>query len=221
MADKVSTKSAIQARRDEEKEQRRQDIIDAAERVIAKKGWDATNYGEVAKLARLSRSLVYFYFPERLDLFHAVCERGLKDLEKRFRKAIAANPKGLEQIMAIGQAYHEFSVEEPLYFSLITQFQAQEFDPAGQEKDEEQAHDQGRACLGLVAQALGTGLADGSIRPAIGDPALSAVAIWAFTHGLIQIVSQKEPMLKELFKVDAKKTMEHGFALLRGSLAAG
>jgi AcrR family transcriptional regulator len=221
MADKVSKKNPIQARREEEKEERRQDIIDAAEKVMAKKGWSETNYGDVAKQARLSRSLVYFYFPERSDLFHAVCERGLQVLQKRFAKAIAANRTGLEQIIAIGRAYYEFSYEEPLYFGCIAQFQTEEFDPECQDPDEEMAHDQGRAVLGQVAQALTTGLADRSIRANIGDPALSAISIWAFTHGLIQIATHKEPMLQQLFGVSAKQTMDHGFALLNGSLAAG
>ena len=220
MADKVSIKSPIQVRRDEEKEERRQQILDAAERVVAKRGWEAMNFGEVAKLARLSRSLVYFYFPERDDLFHAVCERGLGNLERRFKAAIAQHRAGLDQVMAIGQAYHEFSQAEPLYFQLLSQFQSREFDPEGQGAPEEAAHDHGRACLGLVAQTLATGLADGSIRKTTGNPGASAVAIWAFTHGLIQIASQKEAMLKENFKLSARQALEHGFMLLRGALAA-
>lgn len=219
-ADKVSTKSPLQTRRDEEKEERRAEILDAAERVIRKHGWEATNYGEVAKLARLSRSLVYVYFPERDDLFHAVCERGLEDLEARFTKAIVANRLGLDQLMAIGRAYYAFSVEKRLYFELMLRFQAREFDPAEQGVPEESAHDHGRKCLGLVAQALATGLADGSVQKGIGDPRATAVAIWAFTHGLIQVASQKEAMLKEGFKLTAEQALEHGFTLLRGALAA-
>ncbi len=219
MADKVSKKSPVQARREEEKEERRQDILDAAERAIGKHGWEATNFGEVAKLARLSRSLVYFYFPTRDDLFHAVCERAMQDLERRFTKAITEHRKGLDQLMAIGRAYYDFSQNEPLYFQLLSQFQTREFDPNGQGEPEEATHDHGRTCLMLVAQALTNGLADGSVRKSIGDPRPSAIAIWAFTHGLIQIASQKEAMLKQHFKLTAKQTMEHGFMLLRGSLA--
>jgi hypothetical protein len=37
---------------------------------------------------------------------------------------------------------------------------------------------------------------------------------------MIQISSQKEAMLKRDFRLSAAKAMEHGFALLRGSLAA-
>lgn len=218
MSHPVPQKSPIQARRREEKEERRQQILNAAEKVIQKHGWEATNYGEIAKRARLSRSLVYFYFPTRDDLFHAVCDRGMEALERRFSKAIAENRQGLDQLMAIGRAYHEFSEKEPLYFELLSVFQAREFVPEGQRLPEEQAHDHGRNCLGLVVQALANGLKDRSVRKSVGEPGPTAIAIWAFTHGLIQIATQKEAMLKEQFGLSAQQTLEHGFALLRSSL---
>lgn len=219
MARKEPQKSPLQERRDEEKEERRRQILDAAEGVIAKHGWEATNFGEIAKHARLSRSLVYFYFPTRDALFHGICERGLEDLEARFREAIAAHKKGLDQVMAIGRAYQDFARRKPLYFELLSQFQAREFDPEAQTPEEEGAHNYGGACLQLVAQALGNGVADGSVRKNLGDLLLAAVTTWSFTHGLIQIASRKETMLKAKFDLTAKKVVDHGFEMLRSSLA--
>ena len=217
---KEAASNPVRARREEEKEQRRQAIIDAAEEVIAKHGWEDTNFGEIAKRSRLSRSLVYFYFPDREELFHAVCERGLSSMLRRFETALAKNKTGLDQIMAIGRAYYAFSLAEPLHFEILSRMQAQESDPATQSDTVKNAEERGRGCLVLVAQALANGLADGSIRKSIGDPGPTAVSVWAFTHGLIQISAQKEAMLKKDFNLSAAKTMEHGFALLRGSLAA-
>ncbi len=218
--DNVSKIDPLRARRDEEKEERRQAILDAAEKVIARDGWEATNFGEIAKRARLSRSLVYFYFPARDDLFHAVCGRGLTEMEKRFAAALASARTGLEQVMAIGRAYYQFSLDEPLYFKMLADYQGRDLDPENESANEAEAHGHGRNCLTMVGQALGQGLADGSIRKSIGDPRPTAVSVWAFTHGLIQIASRKEAMLKADFGLSAAKAMDHGFALLRGSLAA-
>lgn len=218
--DKVSKVDPLRTRREEEKEERRQAILDAAEKVIARDGWEATNFGEIAKRARLSRSLVYFYFPTRDELFHAICGRGLAEMEKRFAKAAASERTGLDQVMAIGQSYYEFSLAEPLYFKVLSDYQARDVDPEHECANEAEAHGRGRTCLTLVGQALGQGLADGSIRKSIGDPRSTAISVWAFTHGLIQIASRKEAMLKEDFGLTAAKAMEHGFGLLRGSLAA-
>ncbi len=210
----------LRERREEEKEERRQAILDAAEKVIARDGWEATNFGEIAKRARLSRPLVYFYFPTRDELFHAICGRGLRELEKRFAAAVDGAKNGLEAVLAIGRAYHRFSLDEPLYFAVLSNLQARDVDPKDQTANEAEAHAHGRTCLTYVAESLGRGVADGSIRRSIGDPGPTAISVWAFSHGLIQIASRKEAMLKEDFGLTAAKAMEHGFRLLRGSLAA-
>jgi AcrR family transcriptional regulator len=220
MADTVSKKNPVRTRREEEKDMRRQEILDAAEKVIAKHGWPGTDFGKIATRARLSRSLVYFYFPMRDDLFHAVCERGLTDLERRFATVMATRASGLEQCVSLGRAYHAFAVEKPLYFELIAQFQANELDPENQSQNEAAANAHGQGCLGQVAQAVANGLADGSITKNVGDPRPTAVSVWAFTHGLSQIATRKERMLEQGFQMNSAQMMEHGFKLLRSALAA-
>ena len=215
MSDKASVKEVQRARKDVDKAVRRDAILDAAEVVIARGGWEQANYGEIAKEAGLSRALVYVYFPERETMFHAVCARGLAELVKRFEAAMARHKTGIEQVVAIGRAYYAFSIEEPLYFEILSQFHAEEMQ---EDRSPDEAHENGQGCLILVVKALENGLADGTVRPSIGDPRPSAVAIWAFTHGLIQIASRKEAMLKHEFDLTTAKTMEHGFGMLRGSL---
>lgn len=219
MTAKVSPKSPVQQRREEEKQARRQQILDAAERVIQKRGWEATNFGDIARRARLSRSLVYFYFPTRDDLFHAICERGLRLLEESFVAAIAKHPLGVDQLVAIGHAYHRFSETEPLYFGLISVSHARECEKPQPSDLVDAAHGRGQRCLELVAQALVNGLKDGSVRATVGDPHRTAVAVWAFTHGLILIAAQEERMLQEKFGLTARQMLDHGFVLLRGMVA--
>lgn len=199
---------------------RRQDILDAAERVIAKHGWESTDFGKIAERARLSRSLVYVYFPTRDDLFHAVCSRGLADLQRRFATVMATRASGLELSMAIGRAYYAFSREQPLYFELISHYQAKELKPGDQTECEAEANAHGSDCLGLLVQAIARGLEDKSVGKSVGDPRPAAVSMWAFTHGLIQIASRKECMLEENFQLSSEQMMEHGFTLMRRTLAA-
>jgi len=207
-------KKPLQVRREEEKEKRRKSILDAAEKVIARRGLDKAHFGEIAQKTRLSRSLIYVYFPTKEDLFLSVCERGLTQLQERFRAAASAHRMGLDQVIAIGRAYHRFSQEEPLYFEMLAEMQTRN-DAASSP-----AREDGRGCLQLVAEALSQGLRDLSIRPGIGDPGATAVSIWAFTHGLIQISARKALMLEQDFGLNQERLIDHGFELLRGALAA-
>jgi hypothetical protein len=43
----------------------------------------------------------------------------------------------------------------------------------------------------VIVQSLARGIADGTVRANLGDLYLTALSLWAFTHGLIQIAATK------------------------------
>lgn len=59
---------------DEEKGRRRAEILRAAKRVFAKKGFHGTTIADIAKAAKLSYGSVYWYFDSKDTLFHAVMD---------------------------------------------------------------------------------------------------------------------------------------------------
>ena len=90
--------SYIAERRQEEKERRRAEILDAAEAVCAEVGWDAMTMDQVARKARLSRALLYVYFKDKQDLLFGICERALVTLDAALREAVARHKRGLDQL---------------------------------------------------------------------------------------------------------------------------
>lgn len=181
--------SYIADRRVEEKERRRAEIVDAAERLYAEKGWDSVTMDQVAKSARLSRALLYVYFRDRDELQFAIGERALKVLRERFLEAVGQHVRGLDQVEAIGRAYMTYAHEFPHYFDICARIQAHAMstDPGSNEGACAVAGD---AAISVVVQAIRTGMQDGSIRSDIGDPMLFAVTLWAFTHGVIQLMAK-------------------------------
>src|SRR5262245_2331277 len=111
--------SYIAERRQEEKERRRAEILDAAEAVTASVGWDAMTMDQVARKARLSRALVYVYFKDKADLLFAIAERGLASLRQYFLDAVAQHTRGLDKLVATGRAYIAFSRDQPVYFDVL------------------------------------------------------------------------------------------------------
>ncbi|CKN84036.1 putative transcriptional regulator [Mycobacterium tuberculosis] len=57
---------------DEDKSQRRDEILAAAKIVFAHKGFHATTVADIAKQAGLAYGLIYWYFDSKDDLFHAL-----------------------------------------------------------------------------------------------------------------------------------------------------
>jgi AcrR family transcriptional regulator len=209
--------SYIAVRREEEKERRRAEILDAAETLYAKKGWDGLTVDQVARTARLSRALVYVYFRDKEDLLFAIGERAMQLLRDRFLAAAAGTARGMDQVDAIGRAYMGYAHEFPHYFDFCTRFQSHsaDADPSTNEGACQVAGDQ---LISTVVQAIETGIRDGSIRADVGDPLLLALTLWAFTHGIIQIAMAKGPDLARR-GVAIQDFSNYAFQLLHGAAA--
>jgi TetR/AcrR family transcriptional regulator len=205
--------SYITERRGEEKERRRAEILDAAEALYAKKGWDALTVDQVARSARLSRALVYVYFRDKEELLFAIGERAMRLLRDRFIEAAAGHAPGMDKVEAIGRAYMGYAYEFPHYFDFCTRFQAHSvaIDPGSHEGACRAAGDE---AIGVVVQAIEAGIRDGSIRSDIGQPVLFATTLWAFTHGIIQLAMAKGSDLAR-FGIAIPEFSNYAFGLLR------
>jgi AcrR family transcriptional regulator len=187
--------SYIAERRQEEKDRRRAEIVDAAEELYREVGWDAVTMDGVAKSARLSRALVYVYFKDKRELHFAISIRALDALRSRFVEAGERTRTGIEKIEAIGRAYLAFGHEFPHYFDACARLEAQL--PADGElgPTEQQCVQVGAGIHELVIESLAAGQKDGSIRPDLGDLKVTSRVLWGFTHGMIQIAMTKDKAL--------------------------
>jgi AcrR family transcriptional regulator len=210
--------SYIEARRLEEKERRRAEIVDAAETVFGAIGFAGATIDEVARRARLSRALVYVYFRDKDELRFAICERAMIKLTECFREAVAREPLGLEQIAAVGRAYLAFSREFPVYFDACAHFEAHSPQLSALGTNE-------AACLAaaakvheIAAQTIATGMQDGSIRKDIGNPVIVSYTLWGFLHGIIQVSTAKANVLAHQ-GVDVQELLSQAMLLARRSIA--
>lgn len=205
--------SYIAQRRVEEKERRRAEILDAAEALYARQGWDLVTVDQVARGARLSRALVYVYFKDKEEILFAIGERAMCLLRDRFMAATASQTLGSEKIEAIGRAYMAYAFEFPHYFDFCSRFNADSSSP------EPGSHAlacraAGDQAIGVVVQAIECGIADGTVRPTVGDPVMLAVTLWSFTHGLAQLAMAKGSDMAR-FGIGIPELSNYGFDLLR------
>lgn len=205
--------SYIAQRRVEEKERRRAAILDAAEALYAKEGWDLVTVDQVARGARLSRALVYVYFKDKEEILFAIGERAMGLLRDRFIEASATPKQGWEKVEAIGRAYMAYAFEFPHYFDFGSRFNARSGTPEPG-SIEFACRMAGDEAIGVVVKAIECGISDGSIRPNIGDPTMLAVTLWSFTHGLIQLAMAKGTDMARL-GIGIPELSNYGFDLLR------
>ncbi len=73
-----------------EKEQKRVEIVKAAEKLFAHFGLKKTSLDEVAEASGLAKASIYYYFSSKTELFDAVVEYESNILLKKIQKAIDA-----------------------------------------------------------------------------------------------------------------------------------
>jgi AcrR family transcriptional regulator len=153
------------------------------------------------------------YFKDKEDILFAIGERAMCLLRDRFSAAAAGHKLGAEKIEAIGRAYMAYAFEFPHYFDFCSRFHARSGSP------EPASHDlacraAGDQAIGVVVQAIECGIADGSVRPTVGDPIMLALTLWSFTHGLAQLAMAKGSDMAR-FGIGIPELSDYGFDLLR------
>jgi AcrR family transcriptional regulator len=97
---------------DQDKSRRRDEIMAAAKKVFARKGFHATTIADIAKEAGLAYGSIYWYFDSKDDLFHALMAVEEYALRTHLAVALAANgaqpDTGAAPFRAAVQATFEF-----------------------------------------------------------------------------------------------------------------
>jgi len=168
----------IADRRERDKQQRRDSIVDAAERFFFTKGFPVTTIDEIAEAAELSKGTIYLYFKNKEEIYVAIVQRGLHFLTELFREAIAKSPTGKEKVRAIGQALLTFYERYPHHFKALFY---QHDGPSCPIPDIDRGGPlikalsrDGEELYAFCVEAIRSGIADGSIPPDV-DPVKATV----------------------------------------------
>ncbi|GAB6269200.1 MAG: TetR/AcrR family transcriptional regulator [Smithella sp.] len=106
--------------KEHEREVRRDLIISAAERVFAKKAFNAVTIRDIAKEAGISHALIYRYFPDQQSLFVEACiRRGAKIVE--FVNQLIDDDSNIK-IEKVTERFIQFLADNDQYFRMMTHF---------------------------------------------------------------------------------------------------
>lgn len=206
-------------RKEREKAQRREDIINAAERVFFAKGFDSSSVDDVAQEAELSKGTLYLYFSGKDELGAAVKLRGLRLMRTAFAAAVKNAGSGLEKIGAVGHAFNLFFQQYPQHAAFLHQT-AQ---PATSQCEREAAPYQLRCmkeaeqAFQLMVDAIICGQQDGSIRTEL-DPRATALALSNFSEGILQAVSASGNAISALSGQTPEQYVNFAFSLMGAAL---
>ncbi|GAA5203380.1 helix-turn-helix domain-containing protein [Microbacterium jejuense] len=85
-------------------------ILDAAERLFAERGFDATPTAAIAELAGVPKGLLFYYFPTKTDLLRALVGERL-DLAAVDTSALVASGDPAQALLNVTRRLHELQEE--------------------------------------------------------------------------------------------------------------
>ena len=127
---------------------------------------------------------------------------------------------GLERVLAMGGAYVAFATECPLQFEVLARFEARDATTTDTDGHIYACLAAGARVHALITAALEVGMRDGSVAPSAGTPKTIALALWAMTHGTIQVASMKRAVLEQ-HQVTPAALVEQTLRMAAVSLQAG
>ncbi len=204
---------SITERREREKEQRKSDIVDAAERVFFSKGLQNATMDDVAEEVELSKGTLYLYFKNKEDLYLAIHLRGNHILKNMFEQAVSKHKTGIEKVRAIGDAYFEFYKNYPDYFNAMIYYESREINWEDEDTIAAQCALVGKSTLEVLVQAIMTGINDETIRRDV-DPLKAAICLWGQSTGVIQIATLKEAMILAKHQIKPEEIIDYSFDLI-------
>jgi AcrR family transcriptional regulator len=202
-------------RKEKEKKQRRNTIIDAAQALFFAKPYDEITIEAIAERAQLAKGTVYLYFESKEDLYLAVALRGARILNQMFKEKTRGKKNGLEKAFATGEAYYEFYKRYPHYFQTLLEAEnmlASCSDNSSMQELVKLANGNFEEVLNAVVE----GIKDGSIKPSL-DPLLTAVFLIQSTRSMIRLPPGFEMFLARA-GADKDATLKFTLEALRLSL---
>ena len=162
---------------------RRRQIVDAAIRVMALKGWNETSIDEITREAGVSRGLVSYHFKDKADLLSTMLARCEEASQETVRRAAEGSNEPVEQLRIAVRAALYMTRDDPAIYEIFLHFAA-----SGRSNPElgEQIRDAYRGFRGMTAAAIRHGQEIGIYRNDIESDASAARHIGALTGFALQ-----------------------------------
>jgi AcrR family transcriptional regulator len=171
-------------RRERERTETRDKILDAARELFVTEGYDGVSMRKVAQKIEYSPTAIYVHFQDKEQLFLELCHSDFRRLAESFGQlGQIADP--VERLRRIGFAYMQFGLENPNHYRMMFMTSHPEI-PDEVEKEMGKGNPEEDA-YAFLQQTVREALEAGAFRPDLKDADLIAQTLWAGVHGVVSL----------------------------------
>lgn len=177
-----------QERRQRNREEMKQAILEAAREVMREEGVAALNLQEVARRVGVRAPSLYEYFPGKMAIYDALFRMGVRLFAQRSIQLQESSDSFWAGMQAAFENYMTFAQEYPELYQLIFERPVPGFVPS------EESMAESRRLLAAGDKGMAQGLKRGNLVPGIPLPQARDLVI-AMAHGLTALHLANEPEL--------------------------
>ncbi|MGD0451232.1 MAG: TetR/AcrR family transcriptional regulator [Candidatus Bathyarchaeia archaeon] len=210
------------SRRERERLQRRNDIINTAEKRFFGSGFDGVSMDDIAKDLELSKPALYRYFRNKESLYLAVVLRGMLVLRETFKAAVAKEQTGIGKVSAFLNALcFDYVHKHGDYYLLITVAREQRFMELFKRGEVDGASEFGNMALEsltLLVDAIQLGSEDETIRADL-PPLQTAIFLVVAAEAAVNIGPYNQNLLKQI-GLSKEEYLQHSIDLMLRGITA-
>ena len=207
----------ITERKEREKEQRKEEILDAAQKVFFEKGLAIATMDEIAEVAELSKGTLYLYYKSKEDLYLAVLMRGMEKLHAEFERIGLSNISTVEKIVKLEATYIDSFYKQRKFFRMTNFLQSPHFHKQVSDEMKQICDADGQKVWNIIDSILQRGLEEGVLRPDF-NPIELGVILWSNTTALLFRIDNEGEVWKKRFNIDLEHTLKISNTLLFESI---
>jgi len=155
-------------------------ILEAATRLFLAHGYESFSLRQVAEEIGYTPTTIYLYFTDKDALLFAVAVEGFKRFHQALEAAYAGNEHPVTRLAALGNAYCDFGLQNPLHYRLMF-MQRPEFLERSLPEDNKPM----RESFEVLHRTMQECVAGGFVRQ--DDPRLLADLVWSLMHGVVSL----------------------------------
>ncbi|MBZ2165653.1 TetR/AcrR family transcriptional regulator [Methanobacterium spitsbergense] len=199
--------------KEREREQRRNDIINAARKLFVDRDFDEVSMDEIAENIGLGKSTLYLYFKNKEALYFAIELRGIQIWVEMVKEEVKKGKTGLEKLILYISATREFSKKYPNCLRMLYSptNNKKQFDMNKLNSSEEFQEVRGlfKELMFIGIDSIQTGKNDGEIRSDV-DPVEATVLLSVIINGMVNMGSWSKEILESKGINEQKFTNDTG-----------
>jgi AcrR family transcriptional regulator len=174
----------VKERREREKSETRDKILDAARELFVSEGYEGVSMRRVAEKIEYSPTAIYLHFADKNELFRELCHQDYARLAEVFQSSVMSTDP-IERLREIARIYANFGVGNPNHYKFLfmTPHPGHELD----EEDREMQGNPEKDAYAFLRWAVQQALDAGCFRPELRDVEAISQTLWAAVHGVISL----------------------------------